>query len=268
MSRNGNGDDVPFDVSFGVASDVGRRRRRNEDAYLCQAPVFLVADGMGGYAAGEVAAATALASFRHLVGARTVGIADMRSAHDEAVKKVAALDKGGGLGPGTTLSGVGIAENAGSPYWLVINVGDSRTYRISHGRLQQVSVDHSVVQELVEDGHLTAEEAERDDRKNVLTRAIGAGGDGEPDFWMIPAAPGDRMLVCSDGLTGELPDSRIEAILATEDDPKAAASRLVDEACVAGGRDNVTAIIVDAVGVGEDVDCDTIPRGATAGAGR
>ncbi|MBU4465006.1 MAG: SpoIIE family protein phosphatase, partial [Actinobacteria bacterium] len=140
---------------------------------------------------------------------------------------------------------------------------DSRTYRLSDGMLEQISVDHSVVQELVDSGQLDRAAAARDSRRNVITRAIGAGSDADPDYWLLPAEQGDRILVCSDGLTGELDDVRIRHILQTEHDPQAAATRLVHEAMLSGGRDNITVLVVDATqvtsrGVGRDAG-DTVP---------
>ncbi|WP_425561527.1 PP2C family protein-serine/threonine phosphatase, partial [Microbacterium terrae] len=168
-------------------------------------------------------------------------------------------------------------------YWLVINLGDSRTYRLSGGELEQVSVDHSVVQELVDSGQLDAAAAGRDSRRNVITRAIGGGSDAEPDYWLLPAERGDRLLICSDGLSSELDSPAIHAIVTAESDPGSAARRLVHEAMVCGGRDNITAIVVDAVwvrtksddgsdhdtmpvgGVVDTADGDTLPRAVAAG---
>ncbi|PKQ26840.1 MAG: serine/threonine protein phosphatase [Actinobacteria bacterium HGW-Actinobacteria-4] len=255
-------------VEAGAATDAGTRRSHNEDSYLCDEPVFLVADGMGGYEAGEVASAAVIEAFRALAGTPSVDLEAMRSAYADAGRRVSSLNHGNAPA-GTTLSGLGIAVHDGSPYWLVINVGDSRTYRLVAGELEQVSVDHSVVQELVESGELTRAEAATDKRRNVVTRAIGAGGVSEADFWMIPALRGDRMLVCSDGLSGELTDARIAEVLTTTGSPKTAAQHLVHEALVKGGRDNITAIVVDAVFVtsADDVDAhvDTVPRMNVAG---
>ncbi|MGV2903553.1 PP2C family protein-serine/threonine phosphatase, partial [Microbacterium sp. AGC62] len=155
-----------------------------------------------------------------------------------------------------------------------VNIGDSRTYRLADGELEQISVDHSVVQELIESGELTAAEAATDRRRNIITRAIGASSTGDADYWLFPAELGDRMLICSDGLTTEVSDERITQILAAEPDPQRAADILVDEAVQAGGRDNITVVIVDAVSVAarrgallqaDDVDADTRPREAAAG---
>ncbi len=256
---------APFSVRAGAATDVGMRRTLNEDAFLCSAPMFLVADGMGGYADGEAASGAVVEAFSALVGRDSVGIDDIRGAYSSAVELVLNLPAKGRAGPGTTLSGVAISANDGRGYWLVLNVGDSRTYRVSEGVFRQVSVDHSVVQELVETGSLTASQAASDSRRNVVTRAIGAGGASDPDFWMLPAHRGDRILVCSDGLTGEVDDDAIESILRGEADPQIAADRLVAAAREAGGRDNITAVVVDAADVEEpEVDDDTRPRDVPA----
>lgn len=263
----------PITVAAGAATDTGLRRSLNEDSFLAEAPLFLVADGMGGHEAGEVASAAVIAEFAPLAGRSSLGIDEVRAALEQARRSVNDLPVGGG-GAGTTLSGVVIADVAGDGYWLTINLGDSRTYRLSDGELEQISVDHSVVQELIDRGELNADQAARDSRRNVITRAIGAGSDSEPDYWMIPAEDGDRMLVCSDGLSGELDMARIHDILRSEASPQAAATRLVHEAVLHGGRDNITAIVVDALSVAsreggstlpvgpapEGIDGDTLPR--------
>ncbi|WP_194397210.1 protein phosphatase 2C domain-containing protein [Microbacterium atlanticum] len=276
----------PIALAFGAATDPGLRRRVNEDSYLAAAPLFLVADGMGGHNAGEIASATVIEEFAALAGRDSLAIDDVHTAVREARRRVAALPPGGGAGAGTTLAGVVVADVDGEGYWLTVNLGDSRTYRLSRGRLEQVSVDHSVVQELIDSGELAAEAAQRDARRNVITRAIGAGSDAEPDYWLIPAEDGDRILVCSDGLSGELEKDAIHGILVTESDPQSAATRLVHEAMVRGGRDNITAIVVDALSVRSrasgaaerdtvpvsaptapvaDIDGDTLPRAAATG---
>lgn len=277
---------TPITLAFGAATDPGLRRRINEDSYLAAAPLFLVADGMGGHNAGEIASATVIHEFAALVGRESLAIDDVHTAVATARRRVAALPAGGGAGAGTTLAGVVVADVDGEGYWLAVNLGDSRTYRLSDGRLEQVSVDHSVVQELVDSGELAADAAQRDARRNVITRAIGAGSDADPDYWLIPAEDGDRILVCSDGLSGELEKDAIHGILLAEPDPQAAATRLVHEAMVRGGRDNITAIVVDALSVRSratrsvehdtvpvsaptapvvDIDGDTLPRVAVTG---
>ena len=158
-----------------------------------------------------------------------------------------ALPKGTGRRPGTTATGVVLTEHGRPPCWLVLNVGDSRTYRMAGAVLEQVTQDHSEVAELVAAGVVAAEDASRHPRRNVVTRVLGGGSPQvEPDVWLLPVSPGDRMLVCSDGLTDELSDARIEAELRATDDAQEAADRLVAAALAAGGNDNVTVIVVDA----------------------
>jgi len=277
---------APIAVACGAATDAGLRRRINEDSYLAASPLFLVADGMGGHNAGEIASAAVIDEFAALAGRGSLTIDEVQMAVTASRRRVAMLPPGAGAGAGTTLAGVVIADVDGEGYWLAINLGDSRTYRLSEGRFEQVSVDHSVVQELVDSGELAADAAERDSRRNVITRAIGAGSDSEPDYWLLPAEEGDRILVCSDGLSGELDRDALHAILLTETDPQAAATRLVHEAMVRGGRDNITALVVDALAVRTranrtwerdtvpvsapahpvaDIDGDTLPRALATG---
>lgn len=268
-------------VESGSSTHTGLRRTLNEDAVLASAPVFIVADGMGGHEAGERASAEVIAAFSPYVGRQSLDIDDVLEALSRAREAVEALPgptTGSGTGAGqagTTLSGVVLADVDGMGYWLTFNIGDSRTYRFSDGELEQISVDHSVVQELIDSGEITALEASTDHRRNIITRAIGAGSTGDADFWMFPAELGDRVLICSDGLPSEIADAQISAILAEQVAPQAAAEVLVDSAVRAGGRDNVTVIVVDAVCVAsrpglllradDDIDEDTRPRAAAVG---
>ena len=253
--------DAPIRVAAGAATHPGRRRPVNEDAHLAAAPLFLVADGMGGHDAGDLASQIVVAEFAALAGEPSLGVDDVRAALARARASVEGLD-GGDRAAGTTLSGVVVAEAGGVGYWLTVNVGDSRTYRFAGGVLEQISVDHSVVQELIDAGALDADEAATDRRRHEITRAIGAGSDGQADYWMVPAEPGDRILVCSDGLSGEVGAARLAELLAGVADPGEAASRLVEEALEHGGRDNITAVVVDALEVGGYVDLyDTAPAG-------
>lgn len=280
MSGRDDARHPPVAVQCGAATDIGLRRKLNEDAYIAASPLFLVADGMGGHQAGEVASAAVIDEFSRLVGRPSVSVDDLRSTFDRARRRVEGLSTGSGASAGTTLSGVAIADIDGDGYWLAVNVGDSRTYRLSDGVLEQISVDHSVVQELIDRGELDEAQATKDARRNVITRAIGAGSDGDPDYWLIPAEEGDRILICSDGLSSELNTARIDAILREEAHPQAAATRLVHEAVLHGGRDNITVLVVDAISVGDDsrrrdgrgtqpafpdeddeLDVDTRPRG-------
>lgn len=254
-----------IDVAFGTATHPGMRRRANEDALLAASPLFLVADGMGGHEAGARASAAVVAAFAVLAGHVSLSVDEIRIALGRARDEVDAISSGE-RAAGTTLSGVAISDVGGVGYWLTVNVGDSRTYRYARGMLTQISVDHSVVQELIDAGALDGTAAAHDRRRNEITRAIGAGSDGEADYWMVPAEPGDRILVCSDGLSGELDAARIAGILGDEADPQAAATRLVHEALVHGGRDNITAVVVDALAVnGHDDLYDTAPAGGRGG---
>ncbi|HMO10100.1 MAG TPA: SpoIIE family protein phosphatase [Actinotalea sp.] len=155
---------------------------------------------------------------------------------------------------GTTFAGVGLARHDHGDYWLVFNIGDSRVYRYVAGALTQVSVDHSVVQELVDRGIIEPAEALQHPDRHVITRAIGTGPDPDADYWLLRAGPADRLLVCTDGLTDVLSDQDIAAVLHAVTDPQAAAERLVDEAVRRGSRDNVTTIVVDvATGHADDL---------------
>jgi protein phosphatase len=266
---------VALAVSTGAATHTGLRRTLNEDAFLASAPVFLVADGMGGHEAGERASAAVIEEFSRHIGQPALALDQVRDAVSVARAEVEALSTTSNGRAGTTLSGVVIATVDGMGYWLVLNIGDSRVYRLEDGDLEQVSVDHSVVQELVESGELRPEDAQTDRRRNIITRAIGAGSDGEVDYWLFPAEMGDRMLVCSDALSSELSDGAIREILMVEADPQRAADILVSSAVHAGGRDNVTAVVIDAISVasrpgtrGESDEpdvADTRPREAAGG---
>jgi PPM family protein phosphatase len=248
---------------WGAATHRGARRRLNEDSYLAGGSVFFVADGMGGHEAGEVASAAAVDSLRPLVAVEIVGVDDVRCRVRAAHDAVHGIETAPGRGAGTTLTGVALTEQGGEPYWLVVNLGDSRTYRLTGGELEQVSVDHSEVQELVDAGRITRAQASTHPRRHVVTRALGGPDDPDADYWFLPVHAGDRLLVCSDGLTGELPDDRIALVLLLEADPQAAADRLVREALAAGGRDNITVVVVDASGLTDGLES-TAPRDGRA----
>jgi PPM family protein phosphatase len=181
-----------------------------------------------------------------LVG-RAAGPDEVHEALLAAHEAVRAVPSGSDLRPGTTVSGVVLSEHEGTPCWVVLNVGDSRTYRMAGAVLEQVTRDHSEVAELVADGLLLPDEAARQPWRHVVTRVLGGGATSvDPDVLVMAVSPGDRMLVCTDGLTDALPDARIEAELKAERDPQAAADRLVATAVAAGAKDNVTVVVVDA----------------------
>ncbi|ACZ29528.1 protein serine/threonine phosphatase [Xylanimonas cellulosilytica DSM 15894] len=253
-------------LRWGSATHTGARRALNEDHFLADGFAFLVADGMGGHEAGDVASSTAIDALLPL----TAGIQDalegdgaagverlLATAHG----RVAAIVTEPGKEAGTTVSGVVLAEQDGVPYWLVVNLGDSRTYLLTDGELEQVSVDHSEVQELFDAGVITARETRTHPRRHVVTRALGPGAPCAADFWYLPVGEHDRVLVCSDGLSGELDDERIAQVLLEVPDAQSAADRLVHEALAAGGRDNITVVVVDVTAAGDDDGKRTAPRG-------
>jgi PPM family protein phosphatase len=248
---------APFDVAWGAATDRGLKRAHNEDSYFACPPVFLVADGMGGHQGGDVASRAVVEAFEVLSGDGALTSEALLRTVTQAVGRVRSIASSG-RAPGTTLTGVGLASQGTTPCWLVFNIGDSRTYRLSRGVLEQVSVDHSEVQAMVDAGALKADQAQLHEKRNVVTRALGGGIPGAPivDQWLLIARPNDRMLLCSDGLSTELTDQFLMATLQAVSDPQAAAEALVAAAVQAGGRDNVTAVVVDAVGGPFDDDVD------------
>lgn len=224
-------------------TDVGRVRPGNEDAFLVtdDARLVAVADGMGGHQAGEVASATAIASLLEEVE-QGESIGDAVSAANTAVVSRAADDLAL-RGMGTTLTAA-VLDGAN----LVIgHVGDSRCYLLRDGSLRQVTTDHSVVAELVAAGEITEAEALVDPRRAMITRALGIDPSVEVDVLELAIAPGDRLLLCSDGLTTMVRDPAIAEILASEDDRQRAADELVEAANLAGGADNITVLVVDVV---------------------
>ena len=266
-------------LRYGYGTDRGLRRELNEDSFIASDPVFAVADGMGGHEAGEVASGMcvrALAGMPQLAtGERTATASVVQHFLASADDSIRAAT---GSRAGTTLSGVVVVEQMGVPYWLVMNIGDSRTYRLSQGQFAQVSVDHSEVQELVDTGEITAEQATVHPRRHVVTRALGTGDDTEADYWLLPIEEGDRVMVCSDGLNGELTDDQMLGILGAVGDPQEAVDALIQAALRSGGRDNITVIVIDARNVLNDAgvattaprtvsaaeDEDTLPRAAAS----
>lgn len=245
--------DSGLSLSYGYGTDRGLRRELNEDSFIASDPVFAVADGMGGHEAGEIASGMcvrALAAMPQLAtGERSVTAAVIQQ---YLVKADTSIREATGARAGTTLTGVVVVEQMGMPYWLVMNIGDSRTYRLSQGQFAQVSVDHSEVQELVDAGEITPEEATVHPRRHVVTRALGTGDETEADYWLLPVEEGDRILVCSDGLNAELTDEHMFRILSTVGHPQDAVDALIQAALRNGGRDNVTVIVVDARNVMND----------------
>ena len=271
------------------ATHVGHVRATNEDSLLSVTPIHLVADGMGGHNAGEVASAIAVEEFEKLTLQENVTVEQLGDALHSASVRIGELGGESTLGAGTTVALVATMVLDGIGYWVIMNLGDSRVYRLSGEVFEQVSVDHSVVQELMDRGDISAEQARIHPYRHMVTRALGAGPESDPDYWLIPAETGDRMLVCSDGLTGEVDDEAIETMLRRPADVRTIAEDLVGRALDAGGHDNITVVIVEAVEVvGQslatentagsgtpdeeetEVDEDTLPRHLTddGGSGR
>ena len=232
-------------LAWAARTDVGRRRSANEDSYIATSPIFSVADGMGGHAAGDLASAAVVTrlSEANTVEFTTTDIID--AALLRATEDIDIVSDGSELGVGTTATGAVLTVHDGNPYFAVFNIGDSRVYAYEGGRLYQVTVDHSVVQEMVDAGMLTREQAEHHPDSNIITRAVGFGSPPTPDYWMLPLAAGVRLLVCSDGLSKELGDRDVLSHLAAGLPAAATADALIAEALENGGRDNVTVIVVD-----------------------
>ncbi len=233
-------------VRVGAFTDVGRVRNMNEDAFVVTDSVFMVADGMGGHLAGEVASAMAVEAMGSLPTSLTTDDA-CRTAIDANLSILhLSITDSSKRGMGTTLTGlVMVTGDNDRPGLAVLNVGDSRTYRMRDGQLTQVSIDHSYVQELVAAGHITKAEARDHPQRNIVTRALGIEPGVGIDVWSLPLVVGDRFLACSDGLVDEIDDDVIELVLRGTADPQVAAEELVRLANAAGGHDNTTVVVVD-----------------------
>jgi PPM family protein phosphatase len=252
-----------IELSVSAVTDTGLKRTANEDSYLAESPVFVVADGMGGYEAGDRASAAVVGAFRaHVHGPEFPVLSDIRDALTAADAAVAEVAAGTRRGAGSTATGVVLVEHLGLPHWLVFNVGDSRVYRHVGSELEQLTIDHSLGQELVDRGELRPEQLRTFSERNVITRAIGAA-DSTADSWLMPVTTGERLLLCSDGLHSELGDEAIRATLTMSGRPASAATALVDQAKRAGGRDNITVIVLDVLAGGgsptADAATDMIP---------
>jgi protein phosphatase len=234
---------------FAAATDVGRMRKNNEDSYLSQQPVAAVADGMGGHSAGEVASAIAIEELASLRDRgpwdnETAATDDLKQAilrANRRIREMAASDRKLN-GMGTTL--VALLEDGDLVH--LANVGDSRGYLLRQGELSQVTVDHSLVQELVDDGRLSPEDAERHPQRSVITRALGIDREVEFDLFTYKLQVGDRLLLCSDGLSDVVEPTQIRNVLLQVRNPHQAARKLIAVANQQGGPDNITVIVVDA----------------------
>ena len=237
-------------VRVGLATDVGRVREHNEDSAFARGSIFVVADGMGGHAAGEVASAIAASTLGELADRTDLAVADVVAQLTEANLRLlqAGIRDPRTWGMATTLTGAAlVVGDDGDRAWAIVNLGDSRVYRYAAGSLTQVTVDHSEVQELVDAGYLTDDEARVHPLRHTVTRSLGRDRSPVPDTWVFPVVVGERFVVCSDGLTNEVLDAQIAALLGESADVQTTAQALVDAAVANGGRDNVTVVVVEAI---------------------
>ncbi|MHB1340581.1 MAG: Stp1/IreP family PP2C-type Ser/Thr phosphatase [Coriobacteriia bacterium] len=248
-------------LSYAGASDIGLVRSGNEDAYLIEPPLYAVADGLGGHQAGEVASQLAIEVLygnapKH-ADAKALGRA-VRAANAAVIE--AAAQGRGRTGMGTTMTAAMIEGT----HIALAHVGDSRAYLLNAGALLQLSEDHSMVADMVRSGSLTAEGARVHPSRSVITRALGSDPNMIADAFDFDAMPGDRLLLCSDGLTSMITDDAIEKILQTAPSPEAAVARLISSANDAGGQDNITAVVVDIEGAAPAVTAGATSRHTSA----
>lgn len=231
-------------------SELGLVRAVNEDSVLARFPVYIVADGMGGHARGDVASRTTIAALDAAIPDREpVAPARVIDAVHRANAAIRATPVDGGGISGTTLSGVVAVRAGGRLHWMIVNVGDSRVYRWNGRALTQLTVDHSVVQELIDAGAISSADAATHPDRNTITRALGASDDLDVDAWLVSWSEAHTFLICSDGVTKELDHATIEGILAGHQDVDGGvADAIVAAAIAAGGRDNVSAIVVETSG--------------------
>jgi len=234
---------MPDGPGFAARSDVGLIRTGNEDRFLARPPVFAVADGMGGHQGGEVASELAIGLLDEAAGRtpemETDDVVETIERSNAAIRREARL-RSDLAGMGTTCTVVVLDDAI-----HVAHVGDSRAYRLRGDRLDQLTDDHSLVASMVREGIIDAADAMTDDRRNIITRALGAEDQIRVDVVTADLAPGDRLLLCTDGLHGQIGDAAIAGVLRDESDPGRAADRLVDLANAGGGEDNVTVIVID-----------------------
>lgn len=258
---------MAIEVRWGSATNVGCVRTLNQDATLAGPNVFAVADGMGGHAAGEVASAVAVARLAAVAADKQpLAPGDLLDALRDANQEIRATADAdvGKRGMGTTVAGVALVSVEGTDCLMIFNLGDSRVYRGHGDQFVQLSVDHSVVGEMVRSGELSPEGARSHPAKNVVTRALGVDPVADVDSWILEPVTGDRFLVCSDGLTDEVDEAELAAALRNGGgQPQVAAEALIQLALDRGARDNVSVVLLEIAGIvegeGSD-DEDTNPR--------
>ena len=253
-------------VRVGARTDVGKVRTRNEDSYLVEEPLFAVADGMGGHRGGNVASALTIESIREARPAWDPSgdplVQAVRRANRVVFERAAGDSNLRGMG--TTVT---VLQTSGSEA-IVAHVGDSRAYLLREGELRQLTHDHTLVQQMADEGKISEEEARVHPARNIITRSLGVDEDVDVDELRLDLRAGDRVLLCTDGLTGMLDPDEIRQILEGEEDPQAAADTLVDLAVERGGDDNVTTVVVDArEGADDDPDTGRAAEPSEAGDG-
>jgi serine/threonine protein phosphatase PrpC len=228
-------------IEIGSATDIGRVRERNEDSLLIHPPLFIVADGMGGHRGGDVASRIAVETMERLEDEDRASLAEHVRGANRAVWQRAGEDQRLS-GMGTTLTAVRIDGD----HLTLAHVGDSRAYLLRDGTLSKLTTDHTLVERMLKAGEITPAEAEVHPHKNVMTRALGTEEDVEVDEEGVSLEDGDRLLLCSDGLTGMVTEDQIQAILEASPEPQNAAERLVRAANRAGGVDNISVVVLSA----------------------
>jgi serine/threonine protein phosphatase PrpC len=247
-------------VEVGAATDVGKVREKNDDSFLIEPPVYAVADGMGGAPAGDVASQLALDTIEKIARRGPDQLGEMVQRANEVVFERSRSDPNAS-GMGTTLT---VAQIDGGDLRLG-HVGDSRAYLFRASDLRQLTEDHTLVGRMVKAGEITRAEADSHPHRNVLVRVVGTEPDVTVDEVSVSLLDGDRVLLCSDGLTGMVTEEQIKAILESEPDAQKAAERLVRAANRAGGVDNITVVVLDAHGNGDD---EASPSSSVTGRGR
>lgn len=223
-------------------TDRGKVRESNEDAFGYRDGLFVVADGMGGHKAGEVASAIAVETIlkADLTGEiKTALQTSLIAANQEILKRAEQNKEYSGMGTTVAVLFLG-TERA-----YVTNIGDSRVYHLSNNNLKQLTSDHSLVNELIKTGEITVEEAKSHPQRNILTLALGSNESLAPEIIEIELTKGDKFLLCSDGLTGAVPETLIKEFMSLGDGPETIVNRLIDSANESGGADNITVILVE-----------------------
>jgi serine/threonine protein phosphatase PrpC len=234
-----------MNINVGAKSDVGRMRNDNQDSYLADEPVFAVADGVGGHLGGDVASATAVRVIQEATqsGVQPGQLQDLLRKVNAAIwEKSQSSPHLRGMGTTCTL----VLLDNGSAH--LAHVGDSRAYLYRAGELSQVTEDHNLVGKMVSEGRLSREEAAHHPQRNIITRALGLDPSVDVDLVTLELTEGDRLILCSDGLSSMIEERALAEVLSEEGDPQAAAERLVDAANQAGGEDNITVVLLDVLG--------------------